>query len=338
MLLDRSDPLARILDLADDAIISTDSDQRIVLFNQGAERMFGYTAAEVEGKPLEILLPPNLAEIHHRHIQEFAGSEVTSRRMGERSVIHGCRKDGAEFPAEASISKVDVNGQTMFTVIMRDVTRRTQVEEQIKASLHEKEALLKEIHHRVKNNLQVISSLLALQSRAVTDENTKTKFNESRDRVHSMALLHESLYRSNNLAWIDFPDYIKQLAAHLFRSYGVAAERIRLRTDLDRLFLSIDTAVPCGLIINELISNSLKYAFPDGRDGEIHVELRENPDRTARLTVADDGVGLDPAFDWANARSLGLRLVRTLAQQLDGTLDVGQGPGTRFQLTFRPAA
>jgi len=338
MLVNRSDPLARILNLADDAIISTDKDQRIVLFNHGAERMFGYSALEVRGQPLEILVPPKVAEVHHRHVEEFAASEVISRRMGERSVIHGRRKDGTEFPAEASISKVDVDGQTMFTVIMRDVTRRTEAEELLKASLREKEALLKEIHHRVKNNLQVISSLLALQARALTDETTKNKFHESRDRVHSMALLHESLYQSNNLAWIDFPDYIKQLADHLFRSYGVAAERITLRTDMDRLFLNMDTAVPCGLIINELISNSLKYAFPEGRSGEVHVELRESEDQMAVLTVSDDGIGFDPGFDWVHARSLGLRLVRTLAQQLDGTLEAGNGPGTSFQLKFRPAA
>jgi PAS domain S-box-containing protein len=338
MLLDRSDPLARILDLADDAIISIDTGQHIILFNHGAERMFGYTAQEMRGQPLDILLPAGLAEIHRSHIHQFHQSDVAARRMGERSVIRGLRRDGTEFPAEASISKVDVDGKTMFTVIMRDVTRRTVAEEQLKASLHEKEALLKEIHHRVKNNLQVISSLLALQARAVTDETTKKKFQESRDRIHSMALLHESLYQSDNLAWIDFPEYIKQLAAHLFRSYGVTAERIRLRAELDRLFLNMDTAVPCGLIINELISNSLKYAFPEGREGEIHVELRETADRTADLTVADDGVGLAPGFDWVNARSLGLRLVRTLAQQLDASLEMGEGPGTRFHLRFRPAA
>jgi two-component system, sensor histidine kinase PdtaS len=338
MLLDRSDPLARILDLADDAIISVDTGHRIMLFNHGAERMFGYTAQEVKGKPLDILLPASLGEIHRQHIHEFDKSAVTSRRMGERSVIHGRRRDGSEFPAEASISKVEANGQTMFTVIMRDVTRRTQAEEQLKASVREKEALLKEIHHRVKNNLQVISSLLSLQARAVADETTRKKFHESRDRIQSMALLHESLYQSDSLAWIDFPEYIRQLADHLFRSYGVTAERIRLRTDLDRLFLNMDTAVPCGLIINEIISNSLKYAFPEGREGEIHVELREGEDGNARLSVADNGIGLDPGFDWVNARSLGLRLVRTLAQQLDAKLDVGPGPGTSFQLTFRPAA
>jgi len=336
MLVNRPDALARILDLADDAIISIDAQQRIVFFNQGAERMFGYSAEEMTDQPLDVLLPLALAEVHRQHIQGFQESDVVARRMGGRSTILGRRKDGSEFPAEASISKVDVDGQMMLTVIMRDVTRRARIEQQIKTSLQEKEALLREIHHRVKNNLQVISSLLALQARAVADDSTRKMFHESRDRIHSMALLHESLYKSDNLARIDFPEYIQQLADHLFRSYGVAAERIHLRTELDPVFLNMDNAVPCGLLINELISNSLKYAFPNG-GGEIYVSVRGVDDRVT-LTVADDGVGLPAGFDWANARSLGLRLVRTLAEQLDATLEHGDGSGTRFQLTFRPAA
>lgn len=336
--LTSSDPLAKILDLADDAIVSIDEDQHIVLFNQGAERIFGYTYDELAGKSLDILLPPRHITIHRRHIRDFATSNTSARRMGERSEIRARRKDGSEFPAEASISKVSVNGKTMFTVILRDVTGRVAAEEQIRNSLREKEALLKEIHHRVKNNLQVVSSLLGLQSRVVADDATRRMFQESQNRIHSMALLHESLYQSNNLSRIDFPEYIRQLAAHLFHSYGVPADRIHLRTDLDRLYLNLDAAVPCGLIINELISNSLKYAFPDGRQGEVRVELREQPDHTARLVVSDNGIGLRSDIDWETARSLGLRLVRTLADQLGAKLEVQSREGTTVQLTFSAMA
>ena len=336
--LTSSDPLARILDLADDAIISIDDQQRIILFNRGAERIFGYSSQEVAGQSLDVLLPARLTQIHRHHIHDFHRATVIARRMGERNDILGRRKDGSEFPAEASISKVEVDGQIMFTVILRDVTERMLAEEKIKTSLREKEALLKEIHHRVKNNLQVVSSLLGLQSRSVTDPEMRKMFRESQHRIHSMALLHECLYQSENLSQVNFPDYIRELAAHLFHSYGIAAERIHLRTNLDRLSLNLDAAVPCGLIINELVSNSLKYAFPENRKGEIRIELRELPGGMARLVVADNGVGLRSDLDWATTKSLGLRLVRTLAQQLGAKIEVGAQAGTEIQLTFAAAA
>lgn len=331
-------PLARILDLADDAIISIDVQQRIVLFNQGAERIFGYRAKDVIGKTLDVLLPPRLVDIHRQHISDFEAASITARRMGERRDILGRRHDGSEFPAEASISKVEVDGRMMFTVILRDVTHRTLADAQIKASLREKEALLKEIHHRVKNNLQVVSSLLGLQSRTIRDPEQRRMFEESQNRVYSMALLHESLYQSENLSQIDFPEYVRQLADHLFRSYGVAPDRIHLHTELDLISLHMDTAVPCGLIINELVSNSLKYAFPEGREGEIRIGLHGQPAGMAKLLVADNGIGLKSEIDWTTTRSLGLRLVRSLAQQLGGQLEVRSGTGTSVQLIFSAAA
>jgi PAS domain S-box-containing protein len=336
-LLTSPDPLARILDLADDAIISVDDGQRIILFNQGAERIFGYSSHEITGRTLDILLPTRLVQVHRQHLQHFAKAPESARRMGERSEILGRRKDGTEFPAEASISKVSVQDRHMYTVILRDVTDRVAAEDKIKNSLREKEALLKEIHHRVKNNLQVVSSLLGLQSRVVTDEQTRRMFQESQDRIHSMALLHESLYQSDNLSRIDFPVYIHQLASHLFQSYGVV-ERIHLRTDLDALYLNMDAAVPCGLIINELVSNSLKYAFPDGQEGEVRIELREHLDGMARLVVADNGIGLRSDINWETARTLGLRLVRTLAEQLGAKIEVESKAGTEVRLTFAAAA
>ena len=331
-------PLARILDLADDAIISIDREHRIVLFNQGAERIFGYGAEEIRGQALDVLLPSRLVDVHKKHIDTFAGAAITSRRMGERGDILGRRKNGAEFPAEASISKVDVEGEPMYTVILRDVTDRFIAEEKIKTSLHEKEALLKEIHHRVKNNLQVVSSLLGLQSRVIPDPEMRKMFQESQHRIYSMALLHESLYQSDNLSQIDFPEYIRQLAQHLFSSYGVAPQRIRLRTELDWIALHLDAAVPCGLIINELVSNSLKYAFPEDREGEVFIGLYGQPENMARLVVADNGIGLRSDVDWTTTRSLGLRLVRSLAQQLNAKIEVKSQSGTEIQLMFPAAA
>ena len=258
--------------------------------------------------------------------------------MGERREILGRRKNGSEFPAEASISKLELEGRSMFTVILRDVTQRVEVEKRLTASLREKEALLKEIHHRVKNNLQVVSSLLGLQSRAITDVETRRMFEESQNRIYSMALLHETLYQSEDLSRIDFPEYVRQLADHLFKSYGVAGERIRLRTVLEHSSLNLDAAVPCGLIINELVSNSLKYAFPDGREGEIRIDLRGQPGGLAKLVVADDGVGLKNEIDWTTTRSLGLRLVRSLAQQLGAKIEVRPHGGTEISLVFPAAA
>jgi len=326
------DLLRKIVELADDAIIVTDEDQRIVLFNQGAERVFGYTGQEVLGQPLDILLPPKAVQVHRRHMRKFAESPVSGRSMGERQLVFGVRRNGVEFPAEASISKVGSPGNLLFTVILRDVSERMEAVKKIRVSLREKEALLREIHHRVKNNLQIVASLLALEARGTSDELTRKMFEESQNRIHSMSLLHETLYRSNDLSQIAFPEYIRELTAHLFRSYGILHDRIRLRLDLDDLGLHIDSAVPCGLIVNELASNALKHAFPDGRPGEVRIELRRLESGLVELVVADDGIGM--SGDIAQAKSLGLRLVRTLAEQLSAKLEFSSPPGTAVKLTF----
>lgn len=330
--------LSRILDIADDAIISIDDQQRIVVFNQGAEKIFGYSASEVLEKPIDALLPRGTFDAHRQHVRQFADSPIAARRMGERGEISGRRKDGSEFPAEASISKIDIGGSRIYTVILRDITQRRAADEKIRASLREKEVLLQEIHHRVKNNLQVVSSLLSLQSRGIVDEDTRQKFKESQNRVQSMALIHEQLYQSANLSEINYPQYIRQLAAHLFRSYRVSSSRIELKPEIEDVHLSVDVAVPVGLMINELVSNSLKYAFPNGRGGFIRIGLRKGAYGRMTLSVADNGIGLPEEVGFGSTQTLGLRLVGTLVRQIDGSVQVDRSGGTAIHITFSVAS
>jgi two-component sensor histidine kinase len=215
---------------------------------------------------------------------------------------------------------------------LRDEKR--QAEEQIKASLKTKEVLLREIHHRVKNNLQVICSLLKLQSHYIKDACARELFRESQNRVRAMALIHDKLHQSHDLSRIDMGEYIHSLAGSLFRSCSVQTGDIALRVNCAGVFLGIDTAIPCGLIINELVSNALKHAFPEGRGGEIGIDLRPGPGQQFVLTVRDNGVGLPEQIDYRQTESLGLQLVHALANQLGATLELNRGGGTCFIITF----
>lgn len=226
-------------------------------------------------------------------------------------------------------------GELLFLEgFITDVTERKRAEEAILSSLHEKETLLKEIHHRVKNNLQVISSLLSLQAGREQNAEVLDAFRTMQARVRSMALLHETLYRSENLARVNVAAYVNSLCASLRRSIGSDAERIRLEGRAAGIELNLDQAVPCGLIINELVSNAMKHAFPDERAGLIAVELRPETDRRITLTVADDGVGLPAGLEAGQTQTLGLKLVAGLATQLDGVLTVTRSPGTTWHLVF----
>jgi len=216
----------------------------------------------------------------------------------------------------------------------QDITDRKKAEQQIKSSLTEKEVLLKEIHHRVKNNLQIISSLLSLQGRQMDKGNSSQLFRDSQNRLKAMALIHERLYQSPDLTQIDFAGYVRGLSDYLLKTYQVNPN-VRLHVNVERVPMTVDTAIPCSLIINELVSNSLKYAFPDGREGTVQVKLGSTDEGTLRLIVADDGVGIPAGFDVTSSSSLGLKLVRSLTAQLCGSmLYDDNAPGMTVEINF----
>ncbi|HSE83248.1 MAG TPA: histidine kinase dimerization/phosphoacceptor domain -containing protein [Thermodesulfobacteriota bacterium] len=208
-------------------------------------------------------------------------------------------------------------------------------DERIQSSLREKEILLKEIHHRVKNNLQIISSLLNLQSRSITSEEVRQRLKESQNRVKSMALIHEKLYQSENLVGINFKDYIRSLLSYLLSSYGADPNKVKFKIDADNVLLSLDRAIPCGLIVNEIASNSLKYAFPNGREGEISVALSSDNGNHI-LSISNDGIPFPENIDFRNTKSLGLQLVCALTEQIRGTIELNKSSGTEFRIIFSP--
>ena len=215
-----------------------------------------------------------------------------------------------------------------------DISDRKQAEEQLKASLKEKELLLKEIHHRVKNNLLVISNLLEFQADYAEDPELIKVLEDSQHRIHSMALIHEKLYRSADLDKINFGDYLEDLADNLFQSYNINESRIQFEFDIEPILLNVETANPCGLIVNELLSNTLKHAFPDGRHGQVSLILHRDANYRITLIVRDNGIGFPQNLDFHNLESLGMELVCTLTEQLEGTLELEPILGTSFKLTF----
>lgn len=300
--------------------------RRPLVMNERTDQKMAELGAKVYGNPARSYLG----------VPIFVGDEVTGVISIQNTSREGVFDEGNVRLLEtiaATIGAAIQNAQ-LYGAMQREVVERQRAEEEIKLSLKEKEVLLKEIHHRVKNNLQIITSLLNLQSAQIKDPATLTMFRESQARVRSMALIHEKLYQSKDLARIDFDGYVRDLMVYLFRSYAANPDQIRTEIDTSNLLLGIDTAIPCGLIISELVTNSMKYAFPDGRRGHIYIGLHPHQDGNMTLRVADDGIGLEEGFDWRESDSLGLQLVSTLTSQLHGTMQVGGKGGASFVLTF----
>ena len=268
-----------------------------------------------------------------------SGSTGFTRRINEirtgKTPVLGEELQLGELRLRLDYVPLNINEQDHYHLWQyQDITQAKRAEQQIKASLNEKEVLLQEIHHRVKNNLQIICSLLSLQSNRIHDPEVLQIFADSQNRVKAMALVHERLYKSQDLGRVDFPGYTRNLTDHLVRSYQAESRAIQLALDVQPVPMSINTAVPCGLIINELVSNALKYAFEGKQEGQISIRLSQPDPSTLLLVVKDNGIGLPRGFDLGKAETLGLKLVNGLTQQISGKISLKNGRGTEFIIQF----
>ena len=317
-----------LLDQSNDAIFLIELPWgRLIDANRSACSHFGYSYDALSEKTVFDILNDEAPIVE----EFFSGTDKDIRFTAQMA---GNAGHTAYF--EVQMRKVTFDGTVFAVTVARDITERKTAEDIINNSLKEKEVLLKEIHHRVKNNLQIISSLLSLQSDQAGDNRYTERLRDSQNRIKSMAFIHEKLYCSSNLAAIDFNSYIFSLVVNLFRSYGINMDRVKYVIDIEDTDLDIDTAMPCGLIINELVSNSLKYAFPDGRNGTIYVSMKQL-DSSYVITVKDDGIGLPENVNEKISGSLGLSLVDMLVIQLNGTMKYRTHEGTEFVITFPEA-
>lgn len=310
-------------------VIIADSTGVIEYVNPKYTTVSGYSRDEVVGTHMRQsqtkYLPPE--EIEHAYKLLNSGQEWQGEFFNKK-------KDGSYYWVSSHISPlVNAEGQiTHFIDVEEDITGRKQVEEQLRASLKEKEVLLMEIHHRVKNNLQIVSSLLSLQSANISNERDMDVFRACQDQVRSMALIHEKMYMSRDLAVIEFGNYARSLSDYLVRTYNTGY-RIRINVVAEQVFLDANYAVPCGLILNELITNSLKYAFPESHTGEITVVLRTEGDKVTMI-VSDNGIGLPESVGSKKEKTMGISLVNDLVRQIDGTIEIDSVGGTSFKIQF----
>lgn len=323
-----------LLESAPDAMVIVDEKGVIKLVNVRTERLFGYERKDIIEKGIEILMPKRYRANHHNYIREYF-TNPKFRVLGSGLEVSGETKTGEEFPIEISLSPIETKSGTIVTAAIRDVSDRKKVQMQIEESLREKEILLQEIHHRVKNNLQVISSLFNLAASNSADEQVQNVLLESKHRVESMALVHRMLYQSKNLSNIPFREYASELISAIIDNSNLTKQKeISFQVKSEKIQFGIDTAIPLGLIINELVSNSCKYAFCNKSFGKISLDVT-NSDQGYSLMFKDNGTGLPVGFNLKDLNSLGLELVDALTAQLDGKLSYGNNKGAFFKIEFK---
>jgi PAS domain S-box-containing protein len=310
-------------------VVEANKNSEFTFTNQAVFELTGYTKEDLDGlKPYQLVIPEDKNRVKENILQIMNGEELEGIEYTAQ------RKDGSKFPIVVYCSKIMRSNELVgIRAIILDYTELKEAKDKVKRSLEEKELLLKEIHHRVKNNLMVISSLLDLQSSYIKDKSSRDMFLESQSRAKSMALIHEQMYESTDLKRIDFGDYIRTRCMDLYRTIVLHPEKIKLQMDLESVKVDINTAIPCGLILNELVSNAMKHAFPDDLEGELNIKFYSK-DGYLILSVKDNGVGFPQDVDYKTRKSLGLNIVNNLVRQIDGEIEMIRDGGTEFTIMF----
>jgi len=321
----------RALEAAPTGMLMVDTDGAIALVNAQIETLFGYSRAELIGMPVEQLIPARFRDKHPLFRQAFFTAPQT-RAMGAGRDLYGRHKDGTEVPIEIGLNPLVTSGGRFVLSSIVDITERKRALEQLEGSLRERDVLLQEVHHRVKNNLQLICSLINVQARKLEQTAARDVLAECKRRVEAIGLIHEQLYQSRNYASVPFSEYARSLASNIVHAAD-ASSSIALECDLEAVALPVDKAISCGLIVNELITNALKHAFPEGSGGRIRIQLHRAADAMVTLSVSDSGIGKAPRFNELTT-SLGTQLVKTLTEQLEGTVATSVDGGTTVTIRF----
>lgn len=322
-----------IINCISDGVVQLDMKGKILKINKRVAEFGGWIEKEIVGKNI-------------RHLHMFSAEDAkkvysyfNKTLLGQRVPLQEVdvfTKSGERKAVEIHGSLLKKNEKSVGVItVIRDITERKMAEEQLKRSLEEKEILMREIHHRVKNNMQLMLSLLRLQSRQVKDKEASEILGVWRNRIRTIALIHEKLYSSEDMTRINFKDYIQVLAVSLFHAFEVKESEIQLNNKVEDVFLDINAAIPLGLIVNELISNAIKHAFPDKRSSKIDLEMYLENEEHYILIIEDNGVGIKEKIDVRNPQSLGLQLVNDLIEQIGGSFDFDGRNGTSFRISFK---
>lgn len=326
----------QVVEYSPNAMVMIDTLGRVAMVNAAAEALFGYSRAEMLGQPVEMLVPQRYRGAHPAFREGFF-RDPGARPMGAGRELFAVRKDGTEVPVEIGLNPIETDEGPMVLSAIVDISERRQRDESVQRALKEKELLLGEVHHRVKNNLQMIHSLLDLQAMQLGDERAREMLRDSQNRVRSMSLIHQTLYQSHDFARVDFAYFLETLGGVLLDSYADRRSRIELRLADTPISLPIAAAIPCGLIVNELVSNAIKHGFPGEHRGTVDVSITRAADGFFQLEVANDGVPMPESTEIETAKTLGLVLVTMLTQQLHGTLEVQRSDPVRFRIRFPEA-